>query len=82
MSMGGIDENNISTRSQKCLCAFFHIRPHSHGSPYPESSQLILTGIWIFFNFFNIFYRYHTDQTIFVVNHQELFDPVFMQQTF
>ena len=78
--MSSIDDDNIHTRFDYRIDAIRGVRAGAYGCSYPQPALLIFTGIGIVFGLTDIFECNKTFENKVLIDNQNLFDAVAMQQ--
>ena len=79
--MGGVDHHHIHPGGNQCLNALIGTGTHPNRRTDAQVPQIVLAGIGFFGGLVDILDGDQTTQAKGIVHHQNLFDPVFMQQT-
>ena len=82
VAVGGVDNNHVDAGVYQTLHAILALLAHAHRGADPQTPVLVLCGIGEIGRFLDVLYRDQALETEFLVHHQDLFDPVFMEKSF
>ena len=80
MAMGGVDDDDVDLGLQQRLGALQPLGPDAGGRGDAQAALLVLAGIGEFLRLLDILDGDEPDAAIGLVHHQQLLDPVLMQQ--
>ena len=80
MAVGGIDHHHVDARVDQRLGAGQPVRAHAARRSGAQAALFVLAGIREFFGLLDILHRDQADALAVVIDHQQLFDPVLVQQ--
>ena len=80
MSVGGIHNQHIDASRDQSFRSLGRIRACTHGCPHPQLTIGILAGVGKALGFVEVFYSNHATQIERVINNQNLFNAVSVQQ--
>ena len=72
----------ISAGFKDCLGARLTVRSHPYGSADAKPAKRVFACLRILDRLFNVFYRDEALEVVIIINHQQFFYAIFMQQLF
>ena len=82
MRVGGVDDDYINPGIDDRLSAFLAVGSRAYCGPDPQAALVVFAGIGEFNGFFNVFNRDEAGQVVVLVNNQQFFNPVLVQDFF